>query len=83
MATKKPEHNDDWTEYRRLVLAELERLNDENEKRAKEIEEMREKDRLRDITQASATAKLAAYVGVGSLLGGALLSYLFEHYIFK
>ena len=60
-----------WTEYRRLVLAELERLNDE-------IEKLKDSAKARDIKQASLTAKLTVYATVGALIGGGLISVALE-----
>lgn len=65
----KPEET--WTEYRRLVLAELERLHDE-------IETLKKEAKARDIRQATLGARLTVYATIAALIGGGIISYLLE-----
>lgn len=65
----KPEET--WTEYRRLVLAELERLNDE-------IVTLKNEAKARDIRQATLGARLTIYATIAALIGGGIISYLLE-----
>lgn len=75
-----------WTEYRRLVLAELQRLNDEIDSLRREIRtndaKYSEEDKKRDIEQAKTTAKLTVYAAIGSLISGTILS-IIVHFLIK